>query len=140
MYIYGTLLTANGSFKTLNILAALALVLNIGLNLWLIPIYKAYGAAISALVTQGFIGLSNLLFGIKILKVRFEPKFLSNIFISILFISGLMFMLIKLEMNWWQSSIAIGIGTMASMFGLKILDLRQGLELLKSRQSEKASL
>jgi hypothetical protein len=51
-----------------------------------------------------------------------------------------MFMLIKLEMNWWQSSIAIGIGTMASMFGLKILDLRQGLELLKSRQSEKASL
>jgi O-antigen/teichoic acid export membrane protein len=140
MYIYGTLLTANGSFKTLNILAAMALVLNIGLNLWLIPIYKAYGAAISALVTQGFIGLSNLLFGIKILKVRFEPNFLSRVLISILFISGLMFMLIKLEMNWWQSSIAIGIGTMASMFGLKILDLRQGLELLKSRQSEKASL
>lgn len=140
MYIYGTLLTANGNFKTLNLLAGVALALNIGLNIWLIPIYKAYGAAIAAIITQGFIGISNLIFGIKILKIRFEPKFLSRFIISMAFISLIMLLLIEFEMGWIASSIVISLCTIGTMFGLKILDLKQGLELLKNRQAEKAGI
>lgn len=44
-YIFGTLLTANGNLKQLNIVAGFSMVLNIGLNLILIPKYKATGAA-----------------------------------------------------------------------------------------------
>jgi O-antigen/teichoic acid export membrane protein len=53
-YIFGTLLTANGNLKKLNILAGITLILNIILNLLLIPDYKALGSAISNLVSQGF--------------------------------------------------------------------------------------
>lgn len=51
-YVFGTLLTASGDLRTLNILAAGGMVLNILLNLFLIPRYQALGAAWASLITQ----------------------------------------------------------------------------------------
>ncbi len=59
-YIFGTLLTANGNLKTLNKIAFAGVVLNIILNLILIPIYKAYGAAIASLITQGLTAIAQI--------------------------------------------------------------------------------
>src|SRR4030095_13166943 len=42
-YIFGTLLTANGSLKQLNIMASLGMVVNILLNLYLIPKMEVFG-------------------------------------------------------------------------------------------------
>ena len=137
MYIYGTLLTANGSFKILNSLAGIALLLNLSLNFWLIPEYKAYGAAIAALSTQAFIGLSNFVWAFFELKIKFERKFIIRFMVSLLFICLLMVLCQQLVLIWWQTAIAIGVGTLGAMIGLKILDLQQGLLLLKARQTEK---
>lgn len=137
MYIYGTLLTANGSFKILNSLAGIALLLNLSLNFWLIPEYKAYGAAIAALSTQAFIGLSNFVWAFFELKIKFERKFMIRFMVSMLFICLLMVLCQQLVLIWWQTAIAIGVGTLGAMIGLKILDLQQGLLLLKARQTEK---
>ena len=52
-YVFGTLLTANGNLKVLNYMAATGMLLNIVLNIALIPHYKAMGSAISSLITQG---------------------------------------------------------------------------------------
>lgn len=51
-YVFGTLLTACGRLKHLNWMAAMGAVLNIGLNLVLIPRMQAEGAAWASLVTQ----------------------------------------------------------------------------------------
>ena len=51
-YVFGTLLTANGNLMQLNIMASIGMVLNIVLNIFLIPLYKAYGSALSSLITQ----------------------------------------------------------------------------------------
>lgn len=51
-YLWGTLLTANGNLKSLNIIAVCAVGLNISLNFILIPRYQAWGSAIASLVTQ----------------------------------------------------------------------------------------
>lgn len=139
MYVFGTLLTANGNFKILNTLAAIALAINLGLNFWLIPTHKAYGAAIAALCTQGFIGISNLVWAFWELKINFDRKFIVRFFVSILFICLLMFLCQWLVLNWWQSAMAIGFGTLGAMIGLKILDLQQGLLILKQRQTEKSN-
>jgi O-antigen/teichoic acid export membrane protein len=136
MYIYGTLLTANGNFKALNTFAALALVLNLGLNLWLIPSYKAYGAAIAAFSTQGFIGISNFLLAKKKLEIRFESNFTYKYFISIIAISLLMILNRYLGLNWWQASLVIGFGTLTSMVLLKIFNLDQAMLLIKSKQEK----
>jgi O-antigen/teichoic acid export membrane protein len=68
-YIYGTLLTANNNLKHLNILAGITVVINVSLNLILIPHHHAVGAAISSLISQAFYAVSQLILARRILKV-----------------------------------------------------------------------
>ncbi len=68
-YIYGTLLTANNNLKHLNILAGITVVVNVSLNLILIPHHHAVGAAISSLISQAFYAVSQLIVARRILKV-----------------------------------------------------------------------
>jgi O-antigen/teichoic acid export membrane protein len=140
MYIFGTLLTANGNFKILNILAAIALIINIGLNLWLIPIYKAYGAALAALCTQGFIGLSNFIIGKKKLDISFDKQFVLNFLVAILIISTCMYFSNYLNLLWWQTGIFLGITTLGLMIYLKFIDLEQAMNLIKSPSDEKSGI
>ncbi len=51
-YIYGTLLTANGNLFFLNVTSLVGLVSNVLLNMYLIPLYNAEGAAWATLITQ----------------------------------------------------------------------------------------
>jgi len=68
-YIYGTLLTANNNLRHLNILATSIVVINISLNLILIPRYQAYGAAIASLFSQGIFAIMQLILCVRIIKV-----------------------------------------------------------------------
>jgi O-antigen/teichoic acid export membrane protein len=52
-YVFGTLLTARGDLRRLNLMAAGGALLNVGLNLVLIPRWQAEGAAWASLATQG---------------------------------------------------------------------------------------
>jgi O-antigen/teichoic acid export membrane protein len=74
-YIYGTLLTANRNLKQLNLLAGMTVVLNIGLNLLLIPVYKAYGAAIASISSQAFYAVSQILIAHKMVGLNLNFRF-----------------------------------------------------------------
>lgn len=67
IYIFGTLLTANGDLKKLNLIAFVGIILNLALNLLLIPKYAAKGAAMSALLTQSIVAVLHILVAIPIL-------------------------------------------------------------------------
>ena len=60
-YVFGTLLTAAGSLRWLNWMAAGGALLNIALNLVLIPRMQAEGAAWAALITQALTAMVQLL-------------------------------------------------------------------------------
>lgn len=77
-YIFGTLMTANGNLKQINILAAVTVILNISLNLILIPRYKATGAATSALVSQGFYAVSQVISSIFLVKYKTDSSFVGR--------------------------------------------------------------
>ncbi len=51
-FVFGTLLTANGNLKELNIISATGVLINICLNIFLIPKYGAAGAGFTAFITQ----------------------------------------------------------------------------------------
>lgn len=51
-FVFGTLLTANGNLKELNIISAIGVIINVSLNIFLIPKYGATGAGFTAFVTQ----------------------------------------------------------------------------------------
>jgi O-antigen/teichoic acid export membrane protein len=77
MYIYSTLLTANGSLALLNSMAASAAIINLSLNFLVIPKYGAEGAAIVACITQWSIASCSVLFAARRNNLRTRPKWLA---------------------------------------------------------------
>lgn len=68
-YIFGTLLTAGGHLRQLNLFAATTLVLNVVVNLLLIPRFGATGSAWASLTAQSFMALAQLLLAIRLFRL-----------------------------------------------------------------------
>ncbi len=68
--IFGTLLTANGSLKKMNLLFVIGVLLNIIFNYLFIPTYKACGSAMVTCITQFFVFFVQ----IWIVKSEFDLK------------------------------------------------------------------
>ena len=87
VYIFGTLLTANGSLKVLNMIALGGMLLNVILNLILIPRYKAVGAAISSMTTQYITAGAQIMLAHKVFKfkMRWMLGFRYLVFITVTF-------------------------------------------------------
>lgn len=75
-YIFGSLLTANGSLRQLNTMAIIGICLNFVLNIVLIPHYKAMGAAVSSLVTQFFTAGIQVYLSYRIFRFRVNYRIL----------------------------------------------------------------
>ena len=60
-FVFGTLLTANGNLKKLNIISVIGVVINILLNIILIPKYGASGAGFTAFVTQSLMAITQFI-------------------------------------------------------------------------------
>lgn len=78
-YIYGTLLTANGDLMAMNRIFIIGIVVNVGLNYFLIPIHQAEGAAIATLVTQSFVFSAQVWLAKRQLTLRFDPVLMGKL-------------------------------------------------------------
>ena len=68
-YVFGTLLTAGGRLRQLNILAATALALNLVANLLLIPRWGAVGSAWASLAAQSFMAIAQLVLAVRLYRL-----------------------------------------------------------------------
>lgn len=71
-YIFGTLLTAGGHLRQLNIFALVTLALNVVVNLLLIPRFGATGSAWASLTAQTFIAVAQLLLALRLFHLPFS--------------------------------------------------------------------
>jgi len=132
--IYGTLLTANGNLRVLNITSAIALGLNIILNLILIPRYQAFGAAIACLLTQVFAGFSQYV--ITAVKFGFQLN-RGLIFRLVIYIAGVILIAIgahQLTITWWISFLGTLATAMIFAMVLNLIDLKGMVRLIFSSE------
>jgi len=54
-YVFGSLLTAYERLSFMNRIFGWAVLINVGMNFWLIPMYQAEGAAYATLISQAFV-------------------------------------------------------------------------------------
>jgi O-antigen/teichoic acid export membrane protein len=136
-YIFGTLLTANGSLKQLNIMATFGLVLNISLNFWLIPNYEAEGASIATFCTQLITAIWQIVLVLRIFDIGIHKKSVLQLFIFTIFLlvtvnimshflTGYTYYLILI-------SLLIGV---IGLFALKIIEF-SFVDLIKSKLKDK---
>jgi O-antigen/teichoic acid export membrane protein len=130
-YIFGTLLTANGSLKALNIMAFCGMVLNIGLNLILIPKYQALGAAITSLITQTFTAIVQIIIAFRIFKFHINYKLLILLLIFAAGVPLIGVISTDLPYNW---IIRAGIMVMLSgilAFSIGIIKIKDMIQIIK---------
>ena len=131
-YIYGTLLTANGNLFYLNIVAAFGVVLNVVLNLILIPKYAAFGSAVASLVTQFLTGLAQVFLCIYIFKFNLYRTF----FKLLVFIIGLVlftYYIKDIEMHLYFKLIMYLIFSLIWIFIMQIVKISDFSMLIQNR-------
>jgi O-antigen/teichoic acid export membrane protein len=129
--VFGTLLTANGSLRQLNIMAIIALSINILLNILLIPVLGAKGAAITTLTAQTVFGVLQWI----LVRYRMNERLQKAAWMklaSLGIILGTMLVL-RYVVEW---NIIYWIATLFLVwfvwtFSLRIIDVRAVLSLLK---------
>ncbi len=72
-YVFGTLITASSEMKALNWIAFATVLLNVVLNIWLIPDYGSEGAAFTSFVSLGFMAISQIIFSYRKFRVAIFP-------------------------------------------------------------------
>ena len=135
-YIFGTLLTAKGSMKQLNILAVFGILINISLNLLLIPDKGSSGAAFASAFTQFFILAFQIALCYKIFN--FKSSLLSIIQISsfsLLFILLVYTIENNLNINWLEKIVLNIIGGGIIGLFLKVVNWKQFYNLIKHDKS-----
>ncbi len=131
-YIFGTLLTANHNLKQLNIIALGGLVVNISLNLILIPHYHSVGSAYASLATQGITAILQLVLVYKVFKFKADYKTIINMSIMVAFLYIIGFLLKEYTtMQWQLSLILLLLLGLAISIILKLLDIKEFIFILK---------
>lgn len=130
-YIFGTLLTANGNLKELNIMAGTGVLLNLILNFILIPYFKSFGAALASLITQFITAIIQVLIARNIFKFKFRIKLL----LSIMFFSLWIILSAYISDTYitnrpiaFTTTLIIGI---LSAFAFKLIDLKMLYKILR---------
>lgn len=131
-YIFGTLLTANGNLKQLNIVAAVGVVINLTLNFLFIPVFEAKGAAMTSLCVQFATCAIQFFIAKRIFNLKFGISFWISILSFIILLVTTTSLLKSSDMYWLTSFIiSLGLGIVLA-FITKMLDFKELKSLLLS--------
>jgi len=135
-YIYGTLLTANGSLRQLNIMAIIAVVINITLNLILIKRFGITGAAIANASTQLFTALYQFVMVKRIFHLKSDYLFLLRVLVFLMIISISAFLFSKMQIFWMYSFLIYIFSALMLSFMLGLLKVKAFYDILYTGTNE----
>jgi len=130
-YIFGTLLTANGSMKQLNIMASFGMLFNIGINFYLIPNFMAEGASYSSLLTQGLTALIQVFIAYKIFNFKINFLYLLKLSAFILVIIALGYFSKQISTDWKLNIVIFIVGSGILAFATKLISIKALYRIIK---------
>jgi O-antigen/teichoic acid export membrane protein len=132
-YVYGTLITAKGDMRTLNLLAFGGLVLNLLLNLLLIPKYGAFGSAIATLVTQTLAALSQFFAAKTIFRLQNNIRLLSGVIVFSVLSSLAGYGLLQFDMHWLIRFFSLMLWSIILAWLSGLLPIKATMAMVKDR-------
>ena len=131
-YVFGTLLTANGNLKQLNIMAASGMALNIILNIYLIPRFFAAGSAFASFTTQFATSFIQVIIAQRIFRFKINYRFLISLLI---FVAGVVLIgyFSRQVGNYWTTNLIIMVGLSGLLaIILRIVSFRDMFNIIKN--------
>ena len=138
MYVYSTLLTANGSLKTLNKIALAGVIINLSLNFYLIPHYKAIGGAITSFITQTALALTFMVYASRIIKLPLNVKWMmAHIgYLLLIIVLGYASVSLLRSSNWTIQLVSFGAICVVLMFVFRFISVHSIRQLVSRRLPE----
>lgn len=131
--LFGTLLTANGSLKFLNAISAIGILLNVGMNIFLIPEYGASGAAFATLITQGSVSIIQIIYCV----IKFSLKVtLLPILQFVGFVASVWALCYFVKIDSFLMFAVVGVSSFAGMFIFGLIDFKQLKSIITSKHKE----
>jgi len=130
-YIFGTLLTANHNLKQLNIIASGGLLINLSLNLILIPHYHSVGSAYASLATQSVTAILQLVLVYKIFHFKLNYKLIFNMCLMVISLFAIGYALKNYSALEWKLSLVIMVilGLALSII-LKLINIKEFIKII----------
>jgi len=135
MYVFSTLLTANGNLKQLNLVALSGIIVNFGINILLIPKLQAAGAAYASLATQLFTAGAYLIMAQYFFRFKVDYRFIFTLLLFVMLVTGFNFISRELSYPWLVSFSIMLIASFVSAFILKLINIPEIIRLLKEKSS-----
>lgn len=130
-YIFGTLLTANGNLKQLNIMALSGIAINLTLNLILIDKYQAMGSAVSSLITQFLTAVIQVILAASIFKFKTNYRLLINLAVFIAGVLAFNYFTFSLKNNWIINFIIMGSLSVVWAFLTGMISIKSVMRFIK---------
>ena len=135
-YVFGTLLTANGSLRQLNLVAAAGVLINILLNLIVIPRFQSVGAACTSLFVQAVTALMQYLIAKSILKFDLGSRYWLHIALFFVSIAVITFLVKQLDINWMISFVIAFAINCCAIFFTRLLRLNEIVSLVLPKEKK----
>jgi O-antigen/teichoic acid export membrane protein len=134
-YVFGTLLTANGNLRELNLMAFFGMLLNICLNLYLIPRYQALGSACSSLITQGITAGIQVWLCYRKLNIRLGKWYFTGmVAFSLLCTATASYFALWAGMHWVSALFCFAAASLFWAISVKLIRPKGLLNILRSRE------
>ncbi|NND93631.1 MAG: oligosaccharide flippase family protein [Flavobacteriales bacterium] len=134
-YIYGTLITAKGDLKTLNVIAASGLVINVIGNSWMIPEYGIYGAAIVTLCTQSIVCFSQVIVAHRMFNMSISAWVIIKILLMAILLPTLAWSVAESLQNWTLELIIFFVVSFLLASALGLFSIRKIGAVLQLREN-----
>jgi O-antigen/teichoic acid export membrane protein len=131
-YVFGTLLTANGSMKQLNTMAFFGMVINVTLNIALIPSYQAFGSAYASLFTQIVTATAQVILATVVFKLRPNYCFLLRLFAFVSITIILAEISLQIE-NWFYGYLFLVVVSVFFAFILKLFNILDLYKFIRNK-------
>lgn len=132
VYVFSTLLTANGSLKELNIIAAGGVIISLVINFIMVPKMQAMGSAYASLSAQFSTAIAQVIVAILIFKFKANYKFLA---VLVFYVGGVVLIgwfSTQLPYNWKLNILILFIGSGLLAILLRLLNIKEFIAILKS--------
>jgi O-antigen/teichoic acid export membrane protein len=130
-YIFGSLLTANGSLMQLNIIAACSMIISLTLNIILIPRLMAIGSAYASIITQFLSAFVQIVVAQYLFRFRINIRYLLTLGIFVLGVIGINLLTHRLGYSWLINFSIMLVGSFMFAALLRLLSVRSMINILK---------
>ncbi len=131
-YIAGTLLTAGGYLKELNIIAGIGLVLNIGLNVLFIPEFAALGSAVASVITQVLVVAFQIFLVYRFFNFKKQSRIILKLTGFMIVVIMLGYFSTKIDSPWLLKASVIAVIAFLGAFWAGLIKPKVLISLFKS--------